>query len=124
MEQLPLFVFGTLRQGQCNHFLLAGKYGRKLAAELHGFVRVHPLMIVPGAGGKVQGELYFLHAHSYSRTLADCDELEEVPANTLIGPDYRRLRVRVSTEEGEFDAWVYVASETPNDWSSPIRRKQ
>jgi gamma-glutamylcyclotransferase (GGCT)/AIG2-like uncharacterized protein YtfP len=122
MEQLPLFVFGTLRQGQCNHFLIQGKFQRKLVAELHGFARTHPLMIVPKAGASVPGELYFLHVHTYLRTLADCDELEEVPSKSLVGEDYRRLRVEVSTDEGQFDAWAYVWRGTPDDWMERVEK--
>jgi gamma-glutamylcyclotransferase (GGCT)/AIG2-like uncharacterized protein YtfP len=124
MEQLPLFVFGTLRRGQCNHNLLEGRYKRRASATLHGFTKSDPLMIVPRAGAKVAGELYDLHAESYQRTLGDCDELEEVPHSTLVGRSYRRLRVLVSTDEGERLAWAYVHAATPDDWCERVRGMQ
>ena len=115
MKQLPLFVFGTLRLGQCNHHLLVGNYARRVSATLPGFRLSHPLMIVPDPGGRVRGELYFLHPAAHERTLADCDELEEVPRGTLIGEDYRRLAVLVETDDGETTAWAYVHAETPDN---------
>jgi gamma-glutamylcyclotransferase (GGCT)/AIG2-like uncharacterized protein YtfP len=86
-----------------------------MTALLAGFVRMQPLMIVRRAGETVDGELYFLHADSYQQTLADCDELEEVSSHTLIGSEYRRLRVNVSTEEGDYAAWAYVHAATRPD---------
>jgi len=116
LEQLPLFVYGTLRRGQCNHHLLDGRYKRAIPATLHDFLRVHPMMIVPKRERRVNGELYFLHSDTYRRAMADCDELEEVSPTTWVGRDYRRLRVRVATEEGEYAAWAYVHPSTPGRW--------
>jgi gamma-glutamylcyclotransferase (GGCT)/AIG2-like uncharacterized protein YtfP len=72
-------------------------------------------MVVPEREGRVSGELYYLHPAAYERTLADCDELEEVPAGTLIGQHYRRMAVRVETSDGETTAWAYVHPQTPDD---------
>lgn len=108
-EQLPLFVFGTLRRGECNHrAYLAGKYTRMLPATLSGFQRIHPLMIVPSPGGAVDGELYFLRRESYTATLRHCDSLEGIPPGRTAGDEYRRIRVEVQTPEGPVTAWAYV----------------
>lgn len=113
MNALPLFVYGTLRRGQCNHHYLAGKFDRMLPARLIDFGRSHPLMIVQRAGDVVEGELYFLKPAAHARTLAECDRLEGIPAGGVCGPCYRRARVKVETSEGNFDAWAYVEADTP-----------
>ena len=77
-------------------------------------------MIVPELEGRVHGELYFLRPAAYERTLADCDELEEVPARTLIGAHYRRMAVLVETSDGATTAWAYLHPQTPDDWPQQI----
>lgn len=115
MPHLPLFVFGTLRRGECNHGLLRRKYTRMLPAALHGFVRTHPLMIVQSKRGVVQGELYFLSRESYRQTIERCDRLEGIPPGNTAGEEYRRLEVTVETREGTIAAWAYVHPDTPAD---------
>lgn len=107
-HQLPLFVFGTLRRGECNHHYLQNAYSRKLPARLTGFTRVRPLMIAPAENGVVLGELYFLRLEDYQRTLAECDALEGIPPGRTEGDVYRRIAVNVETAEGRFRAWAYV----------------
>jgi gamma-glutamylcyclotransferase (GGCT)/AIG2-like uncharacterized protein YtfP len=111
VERLPLFVFGTLRLGHENHHYLEGRYEQMLAASLHGYARLHPLMIARHSDGVVDGELYFLDDVKYEATLAGCDELEEIPLRQLVGRDYERRRVTVTTVSGPFEAWAYVQPE-------------
>lgn len=115
MPQLPLFVFGTLRRGECNHGYLAGAYDRVLSAKLLGFVRVAPLMIARKADSAVAGELFILTAATYEATLADCDRLEELPTGSLVGHEYRRIAVRVQTDSGEVIAWAYACPHAESD---------
>ncbi len=115
MLQLPLFVFGTLRRGECNHAYLAGAYDRVLPARLPGFSRVAPLMIAREANSVVDGELYFLSPATYENTLSGCDGLEELPTDGLIGHEYRRFAVRVQTDSGEVIAWAYARPDTEGD---------
>lgn len=107
---LPLFVFGTLRRGERNHHYLHGYYDRVIPAVLPDYARVAPLMIAPSPGGEVMGELYFLTASRAARTLAECDELEELVPGTLSGHEYERRRVSVIAEGITVDAWAYVQS--------------
>lgn len=118
INQLPLFVFGTLRHGHCNHHYLAGRFERVLSAVLKDYSRRHPLMIVPQPGGVVDGELYFLQRDHYELTLASCDKLEEIPPGQLVGPYYQRKVVTVETALGTFQAWAYVAPEAPTSSTS------
>jgi gamma-glutamylcyclotransferase (GGCT)/AIG2-like uncharacterized protein YtfP len=115
MPTLPLFVFGTLRRGECNHHYLAGAYDRVLAARLLGFARVEPLMIARQLDSTVDGELFFLTASTSAATLRECDHLEELNPGSLIGHEYRRIAVRVQTESGEFIAWAYSRPDAESD---------
>ena len=115
MPTLPLFVFGKLRRGECNHHYLAGAFDRVLTARLLGFTRVAPLMIARQTGSAVDGELFFLTPASADATLRGCDDLEEIPPGRLIGHEYRRIAVRVQTDSGEFIAWAYVRPDTESD---------
>jgi gamma-glutamylcyclotransferase (GGCT)/AIG2-like uncharacterized protein YtfP len=112
VEQLPLFVFGTLRRGQCNHHYLAGSYVRMLPARLPGFGKIDPLMIVRRSEDVVVGELYDVRPDAWTRTIAGCDALEGIPPGRSAGPSYRRVRVRVTTSEGEHEAWAYAHAGT------------
>lgn len=105
---LPLFVFGTLRRGEPNHHYLDGFYDGVVPAVLPGYGRVAPLMIAAQPGSEVIGELFFLTAARYEQTLAGCDELEEIPPGKLVGHEYERRLVTVSTSAGELAAWAYV----------------
>ncbi|TXT39406.1 MAG: hypothetical protein FD138_91 [Planctomycetota bacterium] len=115
MSQLPLFVFGTLRRGECNHGYLAGHFDQVQPARLLGFARIAPLMIARDANSVVDGELFWLTPANYESTLAGCDRLEELPGNSLIGDDYRRIAVRVQTESNEVVAWAYARPEVTSD---------
>ena len=70
MSQLPLFVFGTLRRGECNHGYLAGQFDQVQPARLLGFARIAPLMIARDLNSVVDGELFWLTAENYEATLA------------------------------------------------------
>lgn len=112
-EQLPLFVFGTLRYGECNHHLLEKNYERMVPAELQGFSRIRPLTIVRDEDDTVEGELYFIQPLNYEETIQSCDRLEGISRGQTAGEDYRRIRTSVETEEGAITAWVYVHPKTP-----------
>lgn len=115
MPQLPLFVFGTLRRGECNHGYLAGAYDRVLSARLLGFVRIAPLMIARQADSAVDGELFFLTLATYEATLSGCDRLEELLIGDLVGHEYRRIAVHVQSESGTFIAWAYGCPDAESD---------
>jgi gamma-glutamylcyclotransferase (GGCT)/AIG2-like uncharacterized protein YtfP len=110
--QLPLFVFGTLRRGECNHHYLAESFERWLPATLHDFKRslaTHGFPgIVPSPGDTVAGEVFFILPALFAETLERCDILEDIPLGQLVGPYYRRAQVAVETAEGKLTAWAYV----------------
>lgn len=130
MDPLPLFVFGTLRRGEPNHGYLAGRYDRCLPGRLDGFQRTvagHGFPAISAAPGTiVEGELFFLTEATRARAMAECDRLEDVPPGQLVGPYYRRAKVRVRTAEGMFIAWAYVdpATEVDKDGFACGRRTE
>ena len=107
-QKLPMFVFGTLRSGQCNHQLIQGRYDKRLQARLYGYAMVAPLMIDVREDACVTGELFFLSDAVYEQAMIEIDELEMLPTGELVGEWYERTIVSVSTLEGEFEAWAYV----------------
>lgn len=113
MSHIPLFAYATLRKGEVNHRYLDGHYDSMVPATLLDFKRIHEMMVVPSKGDNVDGELYFLRLFDYETTLARCDQLEDIPEGHLVGRDYRRKRVRVTTSQGEVEAWAYVHPSTP-----------
>lgn len=107
-----VFVYGTLKQGERNHGLVASLVRRVLPGYVEGFALYHlpagkgrpyayPAM-VPGEG-RVFGEVLFLPPEA----LPLLDELEDE------GVEYRRARVRVQTPEGAVEAWAYLYLEEP-----------
>lgn len=115
MDQLPLFVYGSLRQGESNHHYLAGRFDRLLPATLQGFRRgigAHGFPVIGACGGEsVAGELYFIRPGLYAETLQGCDELEEIPPGATAGALYRREPVIVATSAGSLAAWVYIGQQ-------------
>ena len=113
MDELPLFVFGTLRRGEENHHVLAGRFERVLVGRVPGFQRGiarhgFPAMFPAAFDDAVIGELFFLNSAQRIETLRRCDDLEDIPPGTLAGEYYCRAKVRVETSEGTILAWAYV----------------
>lgn len=114
-EQLPVFVYGTLRPGGRNHDrFLRGRTAAARPARLSGAVLYEGPgfpYAVAGPEGEIRGELLTLTAGRYAETLAALDELEGyVPGGA--GNLYDRLVCEVSLEDGaRARCWVYVAAE-------------
>ena len=113
LDELPLFVFGTLRRGQSNHQCLAGRYDRWLPATLCEFKRTTAAhgfpQVAPSPGEQVAGELFFIRPADFHETLRACDILEDIPSGQLVGPYYQRAQVVVQTAHGNVTAWAYIA---------------
>jgi gamma-glutamylcyclotransferase (GGCT)/AIG2-like uncharacterized protein YtfP len=118
-DQLPLFVYGTLRRGECNHDQhLGGRFVSVLPARLRDYARLvasHGFLVIrPEPGAEVWGELYFLDPTRVRETLEHCDRLEEIPPGSLRGDWYVRQVVSVETAGAQHRAWAYVdAGSTP-----------
>ena len=116
-KQLPLFVYGTLRQGESNHdWHLGGRFLQVIPARLAEHVRRvghHGYFVVlPEAGAQVEGELFFLDPAQYAETMQRCDRLEEIPPGALAGAWYARRVVTVEAGTETHQAWVYLQADS------------
>ncbi len=113
MHNTLIFVFGTLKQGFCNHAVNRGeRFGGRFVTCLP-----HPLYIVgalylpwlldrPGQGLSVVGEVYRVDEDA----LAEMDRLERI--DTPGWYERRRIAVRAESGGGEtIEPWVYFGSE-------------
>lgn len=114
-DQIPFFVYGTLRKGEGNYRrYVAGKTEREHRATLAGY-RLYandlPCVVEAPEGGTVLGDLFYIRPELYHRVLRTLDMLEEYdPAQE--DPWYVRVRrvVRYVADDGtpgEAEAWVY-----------------
>jgi gamma-glutamylcyclotransferase (GGCT)/AIG2-like uncharacterized protein YtfP len=110
-EQLPVFVYGTLRPGQKNYRrYLQGRTSREEPALCRGrlyFIAEGGYPYLTPEEGDVRGELLTLHPATYQQTLAALDDLEEYSAQDEAGSLYLRRIATVRAGVREVPAWVY-----------------
>lgn len=118
MQQLPFFVYGTLKPGGLNYALyLAGITLEELSATLVGaaiytpgpfpFLTLEPDLAAPDE--QAHGCLITVMPGRFPQTMAALDMLEGYTAggaNNL----YERIVFPVDTPRGPRHAWVYLAS--------------
>ena len=110
-DQLPLFVYGTLRRGQENYWLMRGNTVSEVSATIEQMalysLRAYPMMVE--GEGTVCGELITFHPRVYSRLLADLDQLEGYYPDR--DSRFRRVERCIRTASGsELLAWVYLGN--------------
>lgn len=114
-DELPFFVYGTLRAGQGNSHLLRGAIARARRASLSGaqMFDLGPYPMIVEGEGLVWGELIEIEAARYAATLRALDRLEGVDGACPNNPNalYRRLRREVWVAEERVEAWVYFGRE-------------
>ena len=108
MEGHPVFVYGTLREGECRFGIdsLVGVLHK--GAELKNFdmLSIHGSFpgLVPGEG-TVKGEVHVF------KTFEELDRIEGFSEKDLERSFYLRQTVTVSTPDGEMEASTYVFNE-------------
>jgi gamma-glutamylcyclotransferase (GGCT)/AIG2-like uncharacterized protein YtfP len=113
-QQLPFFVYGTLRRGQWNHRVVEGMLAAVHDAQLDGHILYEaglPYIGACGGEGTVTGELLVPCPGDYDEVLRRLDRLEG------FGPPHGGMYVRIACsvrfagEPGEpwgsCEAWVY-----------------
>lgn len=110
-QQLPFFVYGTLRRGQGNHRIVEGMLAAEHDAQLDGHVLYEaglPYIGACGGEGTVIGDLLIPRADVYDEVLRRLDRLEGFrPPN---GGLYVRIACPVTFAGGPggaCEAWVY-----------------
>ena len=104
-----LAVYGSLAPGRPNHQQLAGLAGRWRHGTVRGRLNLagwgasigYPGLALDPAGPVVDVQLF--ESPELPGHWARLDEFE--------GADYRRALTRVSTPDGDVDAWIYVIAE-------------
>lgn len=112
MDQHPVFVYGTLRPGQGNYRLLAGRTRREVSAVAPGLALFGLGLpyAVPLPGALAAGVLVTIASHLYRDVLADLDHLEGYRAERPGRSHYVRRVLAVRTRDGiTHTAWVYLA---------------
>lgn len=115
-ELLPVFVYGTLRRGQGNHGLLAGRTVEEIPAVAPDHALFSPGLpyVADRAGFEVVGELMVLDPGSYYSTLDRLDRLEGYRPGGGRTNHYDReaCPVRHQAADGQWHttvAWIYHA---------------
>ncbi len=118
-EFLPCFVYGTLKKKYHNHRLLDGNYEKYSEGHIKGYEIFSSspdgqgIPAVRGSLNKneiVHGELYFIDKDKYISTLKNLDRLESYNPLKKEG-FYERNKIKVITDDGTFDAWIYLCEE-------------
>jgi gamma-glutamylcyclotransferase (GGCT)/AIG2-like uncharacterized protein YtfP len=119
VERLPVMVYGTLRQGQGNHRLVAASLQGIRAARLPGHILYTdglPYAVPCGdLGSAVAGDMLLIRPDAYPEVMASLDRLEgyHPPHHSL----YIRTRCVAEYQDqpgGSWHpctAWVYLAGE-------------
>lgn len=122
-EQLPVFVYGTLRPGEHNHGWVARHTVDARPAVLpdHALYAAGLPWVVPQQGAQVSGDLLRLAPGVYAAALDRLDHLEGYRADGLWDDNlYVRTRVVVGLADGEASAaWVYLAG--PREFARVVR---
>ena len=109
MEQLPIFVYGTLRNGygNYNHYLRDRTEKEVLGAIRGTMYDVGAFPAVVCGDGRVIGELMHIKPADYVNTMRNCDQLEGYYADADYGM-YVRQKIDVVTVKGMVQAWIYI----------------
>lgn len=114
-EQLPVFVYGTLRPGQRLHRLLADATTNAERAvlpghQLYGVGMAFPYVTPATAPGRqVVGDLLDLDPDAYPQVLARLDQVEGYHPDHEGQSHYLRRQVAVQVAGQSRSAWVYLA---------------
>jgi gamma-glutamylcyclotransferase (GGCT)/AIG2-like uncharacterized protein YtfP len=106
-EQRPIFVYGTLRQGESAEDVIARDVLRRVPARARArkleINAPYPAAFFgPDEQEMVAGELVYVKPSAYAAVLDRVDEYENVPFL------FRRVPVTVEAEGGTVEAWAYT----------------
>ncbi|MCP1472071.1 gamma-glutamylcyclotransferase (GGCT)/AIG2-like uncharacterized protein YtfP [Sphingobium sp. OAS761] len=105
-----LFVYGTLRRGADSPMARRLRTATRYLGAAHAQGMLYRVAsypgFVPGAGGRVAGDLLLLE--EAEATLAWLDDYEECSPHFPPPHEYRRIRLIVIAPDGPVEAWAYV----------------
>ena len=105
-RELPLFLYGTLRQGESAEDQIAADVVRRAPARARARLleigAPYPAAFFSPDEGLLPGEIVWLKPSTYAATLDRVDQYENVPFL------FRRIAVRVEVEGQAVEAWAYT----------------
>ncbi|MDQ4075849.1 MAG: gamma-glutamylcyclotransferase [Chloroflexota bacterium] len=115
-EQLPIFVYGTLRPRGSNYYIIESWVRDVQSAEMAGLQlwNLGPYPMACEGVGRVRGELLTLERTCHKEALARIDQLEGVDPATPTRPGrinyWRARRIALLPAAGapHPEAWVYL----------------
>jgi gamma-glutamylcyclotransferase (GGCT)/AIG2-like uncharacterized protein YtfP len=112
-EQLPVFVYGTLRNGLSNYKrLLTSRTSVETPGILRGYSMYtnggFPMIVEAAESDLVSGEVMWIRSGDYSRVIADLDRLEGFRSVGDARNLYNRETVEVDTVAGVFRCYAYI----------------
>lgn len=117
-EELPFFVYGTLRPKDFNY---VAHFQGRTAQELNGFYlpnteiyslgRFPAMLETTQADSKVWGDLIYIPQNIYPLIRAEIDALEWFTPGASDNWYWRVAREAISPEGEKVRAWVYVATQ-------------
>lgn len=119
MDGYPVFVYGTLRKGDCRFGIPTLIDVLHEEATLKGYDMLSINGSFPGlveGGGEVKGEVH---------VFKDFSELDRIEGYSEASPSrslYLREKVVVATPEGDMEAYTYVFNEDPETARSRYQR--
>jgi len=125
-NELPFFVYGTLRHGLSNYHLLRGRTQQEESATLEGMYLFsfgpYPIILESAQLSAerlasysppaiLQGELMNIPAALYAEVRSDLDALEDFFPDNLVESRYWRVAREVQITDGRrVCAWVYIGN--------------
>lgn len=104
-EVLPLFVYGTLLSGGSAEGMLEAFVVKRAPASASGrFVDTgapYPGAVFGGVIERIDGELLLVEPSRFAMLIENLDAYEGVPSL------FRRIRITVSTSDGDVEAYAY-----------------
>ena len=105
-RELPLFLYGTLRQGESAEDQIAADVVRRAPARARARLleigAPYPAAFFSPDEGLLPGEIVWLKPSTYAATLDRVDQYENVPFL------FRRIAVAVEAEGQTVEAWAYT----------------
>jgi len=105
-RELPLFLYGTLRQGESAEAQIAADVVRRAPARARArrleIGAPYPAAFFSPDEGWLPGEIVWLKPSTYAATLDRVDQYENVPFL------FRRIVVSVEVEGKDVEAWAYT----------------
>lgn len=108
-----VFVYGTLKRGQCREQCWPAKPLSIRDAEVRGTLfDLGPFPALQGGDGRVSGEVWEFAQEDMTAVLATTDAIEGF--NNSPSDLYQRTRVLAIVADGEVEVWTYLLRAAPS----------